>query len=149
MYIYQTAPIDFFDGLTPFEDAISVQETQHSQFTRADIVTAFAKATALAKNAKGSYWDGDIVEGTIFGKPVAATCPDAFDDEEGYNLFQKLVEERATTCSGVYVFYLPNPGNQNTYFGFVWKQSNNGTTYICSPVALPWISEQDLIHKPN
>ncbi len=36
------------------------------------------------------------------------------------------------------VFFVP--GTNNTMeFGFVWKQDNNGTTFVVSPYEMPWL----------
>jgi len=45
----------------------------------------------------------------------------------------------------MHVFSLPCPENTTTEMGLIWKQSNNGDTYICSPVALPWIDEGEML----
>ncbi len=43
---------------------------------------------------------------------------------------------------GVLVFALPcDSGRLEMEIGFIWKQSNNGTTFIISPRELPWIEE--------
>jgi hypothetical protein len=31
--------------------------------------------------------------------------------------------------------------------GLIWKQNNNGTTFICSPVAIPWFAEWEINQK--
>jgi len=37
------------------------------------------------------------------------------------------------------VIFLPD---ENTFvYGFVWKQSNNGTTFVVSPQPLPWLEK--------
>jgi hypothetical protein len=38
------------------------------------------------------------------------------------------------------VFFLPNPSSGDFLHGFVWKQKNNGITFIISEVELPWIN---------
>jgi hypothetical protein len=37
------------------------------------------------------------------------------------------------------VFWLPDPEWFGFKYGFAWKQSNNGTTFIVSPFRLPWL----------
>jgi len=39
---------------------------------------------------------------------------------------------------GIFVFALPTDEIQ-TEVGFIWKQSNNGTTFILSPCELLWL----------
>jgi hypothetical protein len=43
------------------------------------------------------------------------------------------------TTFGPYVSVLPDPSNSP--FLIVWKQSNNGTTFVASPYELPWLDE--------
>jgi hypothetical protein len=39
-------------------------------------------------------------------------------------------------------FWLPLPADTGNYlFLFAWKQSNNGTTFVASPVELPWLDQ--------
>jgi hypothetical protein len=45
---------------------------------------------------------------------------------------------------GPYVFHLPDNGYPNFYYAFVWKQRNNGTTFIASQIELPWLRECDV-----
>ena len=47
----------------------------------------------------------------------------------------------------IYLFGMPDPDNCRSIWGIAWKQDNNGTTFICSPVELPWLSGDYLIFK--
>ena len=38
-------------------------------------------------------------------------------------------------------FSVPDPENQSFATGVVWKQRNNGTCFVCSPVPLPYLEE--------
>lgn len=49
--------------------------------------------------------------------------------------------------SEIYLFSLPDPSDNRELFGLVWKQSNNGDTFICSPVELPWIEEYKIYQE--
>lgn len=40
------------------------------------------------------------------------------------------------------VFFLPT--ECEFQYAFAWKQDNNGSTFIVSPVALPWLDEHSL-----
>jgi len=40
----------------------------------------------------------------------------------------------------IYVFFLPFPSS--VIFGLAWKQENNGTTYVWSPVELAYLKEE-------
>jgi hypothetical protein len=81
----------------------------------------------------------------------------AMRDEEGvddgrstFNLFRFAMDcaamvyhadgsywERDVRGDNLYVFAIPCEGSPQ--LGLVWKQDNNGTTFICSPVVLPWL----------
>jgi hypothetical protein len=39
--------------------------------------------------------------------------------------------------NGPYVGFIPDEGEMATYF--VWKQDNNGTTYVVTPIEMPWL----------
>lgn len=41
----------------------------------------------------------------------------------------------------LYVFALPVDDGSLPEIGIVWKQDDNGTTYIASPVRLPWLDD--------
>ena len=43
--------------------------------------------------------------------------------------------------NNIYLFSLPDPSSNSTRLGLVWKQDNNGTTFICSPVEIPWLKD--------
>ncbi len=43
--------------------------------------------------------------------------------------------------AGPFIFAIPDPDNVEMRYGFVWKQENNGATYITSPLELVWIEE--------
>lgn len=46
---------------------------------------------------------------------------------------------------GPYVFMLPmNDGGGTMTAGFIWKQSNNGTTFVVSPFEMPWLRDAPL-----
>ncbi len=53
----------------------------------------------------------------------------------------------STSWDGTFVFeprilFFPHVDNSFGWsYGFVWKISNNGTTYVVSPVEMPWLSE--------
>lgn len=43
-----------------------------------------------------------------------------------------------------FVFFIPAPQKCSPCYGYVWKQNNNGQTFIASPIRLPWL-ESDLV----
>lgn len=44
----------------------------------------------------------------------------------------------------LYVFGLPYPALTTTRIGLVWKQHNNGTSFVCSPLEIPWLKEYEI-----
>lgn len=60
-------------------------------------------------------------------------------------MHERAFWEGDVSCVGV--FGIPNPENACTEWGIVWKQGNNGTSYICSPVDLPWMDKDDLLSE--
>ena len=111
MFIYQTAPVDFFAGMLPIAYAAEKMREELGNEEVFKLIRLAMDCSRAVSLAKGSYWEGDI---------------------RGFDLF---------------VFALPDPDATPPHIGLTWKQENNGTTYICSPVALPWISDDDLL--PN
>lgn len=45
-------------------------------------------------------------------------------------------------------FSIPDSGLCVWRHGLVWKQDNNGTSFICSPVPIPWLEECLLMVAP-
>lgn len=45
----------------------------------------------------------------------------------------------------VFVFSLPGCSAIDTMVGFIWRQSSNGTTFVCSPVRLSWLAGDELL----
>jgi hypothetical protein len=41
------------------------------------------------------------------------------------------------------VFWSPDPDLFRFSYGFVWKQDNNGTTFIISPQPLKWLEDDE------
>jgi hypothetical protein len=38
------------------------------------------------------------------------------------------------------VLWLPDPNDATFKYAFVWKQSQNGSTFVVSQIALPWLT---------
>jgi hypothetical protein len=51
----------------------------------------------------------------------------------------RLVHWEGDIREGPFVSMLPFPGNNWSAPIIAWKQDNNGTTFIASPVSLPWV----------
>lgn len=105
MFIYETSPQDYFDGMVPLCDAIyNSGENEGSNDTAWRIIHFVISCVYKVARAK-SFWEGDI------------------------------------RGNDIYLFSLPDPDNAMVRMGLVWKQDNNGSTYICSPVEIPWLKE--------
>ena len=76
------------------------------------------------------------------------------DDPYGEHEFTKNQIEQLTAemknidswegdvMDGVYLFALPGKNmDTNLALGIVWKQRNNGTTFVVSEMELPWLKE--------
>lgn len=46
---------------------------------------------------------------------------------------------------GPFIFSLPDPHRSIMEIGFVWKQENNGTTFVLSPFQLPWLTNHGVV----
>ena len=55
------------------------------------------------------------------------------------------IEWEGDITAGPYVFLLPDPDGSCFRYGFVWKQYNNGRTFIASPFELHWLNEYKVI----
>lgn len=51
--------------------------------------------------------------------------------------------------AGPYAFFIPT-GNCGPDFGFIWKQCSNGSTFVASPIRIPWLDEYEVNgHAPS
>ncbi|MDM1022090.1 hypothetical protein QSV37_17600 [Acinetobacter sp. VNK23] len=48
---------------------------------------------------------------------------------------------------GPYVFFLPDPQGMNIEYGFMFKQYNNGRTFIISPFELDYMDRYEDVEK--
>lgn len=48
-----------------------------------------------------------------------------------------------------YVFALPDPDSARARIGLVWKQDNDGGTFVASPVHLDWLSNYLITPKKD
>lgn len=120
MWIYQVGPIDFHWNLLP-----TVEE--------------------FLKNKSSS-----LEEGTWWGVDWSQQHATLAIKLEQYRLSAEIVEklnkhlEFANNKMGwegdfnyePRIFFIPNPDDFSMDYGFVWKQGNNGTTFVVSPVLL-------------
>jgi hypothetical protein len=59
-----------------------------------------------------------------------------------FNISKELATENGWEGDfrgSAYVFWIPDEHNMR--YGFVWKQDNNGTTFVVSPVPLPHLKD--------
>jgi hypothetical protein len=61
------------------------------------------------------------------------------DVKRAEDLAEKRGWEGDFVHGGPRVFWLPV--ENEIIYGFVWKQSNNGTTFVVSPKPIPWCDE--------
>ena len=103
MFIYETGPLDWFDGMVPVCKAIRDAQHQDRDDSALEIVSLMM--LCAYKVARATSWEGDIRDDNI------------------------------------YLFSLPDPDFDSTRMGLIWKQDNNGSTFTCSPVEIPWLKE--------
>lgn len=95
--------------------------------TAADIVLDVAQAAVEALTKGPSFYESeleisDVLEQFDYAKALARECGWEGDFTEKPRLF-----------------WLPAEGGFE--FGFVWKQSNSGQTFVISPYPLPWLDD--------
>lgn len=116
-YFYATPPQDFFDGMVSLAKLIR------------------EKSITIDYDEKDKVYP-HIIDNYELLK-IVVTC--AF-----------VVSKKGSHWEGdirgedIYLFSLPDPDNCSEKIGIVWKQENNGTTFICSPVELPWLSNYEI-----
>jgi hypothetical protein len=110
MYVHETYPIDFY-----WEQLKTVAETA-GELARLD-----AESRAAGTDPAG-----------------------AFPDPAEFQRAWKTAQDLATNAgwegdfrNDPVVFWIPVEGSFD--YGFVIKQDNNGTTYVVSPVRMPWL----------
>ena len=55
---------------------------------------------------------------------------------------EKISSWEGDVMDGVYLFALPGKNMDSSLaLGIVWKQRNNGTTFVVSEMELPWLKE--------
>lgn len=121
MFCYQTDALDCFSGLTGLTEEVDrINEVFKNKNCRhASLMELFAFVMFCAKEMstkESCCWEGDIRH-------------HVGEDEFAY------YENNA------YIFSIPNPYENNCSYGMIWKQDNNGTTFICSSVELPHLSD--------
>jgi hypothetical protein len=83
--------------------------------------------------------------------------PNGTEDEKIYWDTRSPLKDFANVCrlagkkshwegdfkEGPYLWWLPDGDNEFVY-AFAWKQHNNGTTYVASPVKLSWLDAYEV-----
>ena len=114
MYCYTDIPLDYWEGLYSVSETLTNIAKQEVHNRR--FLMNLVEFLMLCAN-KHRGWEGDIQH---------------FSD--GHESFYE---------DSAYLFCIPNPSKNCTEFGLIWKQHNNGTTFICSPVELPHLGTAD------
>ena len=121
MYAYHLAPIDYgWEFLSTFEEMVAKTAKYDAELFLREV-------------------DAHNIEGTL-----------------GYrkNLYDAFIKARQAAASVGWkgdfreyprVIALPEPGGCEMVFAFVWKQDNNGSTFIISPVEMPVYQKHSMI----
>jgi hypothetical protein len=117
MHVYMTGPIDLWEKLRTVDEYCG---------SILSIVNPFIEKDG------GAYGDGEV------------------NLEKFHHILQSLQEamELAQKVGwdgdireGPFIFLLPDVEHGEMKFGFIWKQDNDGITFIASPFPLPWVTK--------
>ena len=116
-YAYCTLPIDNgFNNLILLEDYV-IRLANSAKSVPGEITDDFkAENQYSSVSSVLSLWE--------FGKSLA-----------------KKVGWEGDIREGPYVFFIPDPGSFEMRQCFVFKQDNNGETFIISPFEMPWLRD--------
>jgi len=112
MYIYESSPLDDFHGLSSAKEIVS-------SFMRRPVYEYYCPNDHSTKFT-------ELFE-------LAMRCA----------RFVSMAEKShwEGDIGDLHFFAVPQPPDRIA-IGLVWKQGNNGTTYICSPIPLPWVETE-------
>lgn len=111
-----SCPVDYFSGCIAFSKHVESILAENDQFCEVgDALQSRFKALAEIYSAVSEAMEG-------FDRDNSGWEGDVRDDE-------------------LYVFALPSDSCE-TKIGFIWKQENNGSTFVASPYPLPWLGLQ-------
>ena len=120
MFCYETSPLDHFQGLTGLTEEVDrinqVHRNKNIRHARLMELFAFVMFCAREISKKNSCWEGDIRH---------------YIGNDEWHYYE----------NNAYIFSIPNPDYATCSYGMIWKQDNNGSTFICSPVELPHLAE--------
>ena len=123
-YIYQTNPVDFFHGLMPIKK----------------VARDFMECPTIVRCTASGEEESDELFPLFL---LAMRCARAVALAKGSYWEGDIRGEQ------LFVFAIPDPDASPPRLGLMWKQDNNGTTYICSPVQIPWIDQEELLTTTN
>ena len=115
LYLYEMPPIDSFLGMTPLPVAMQM-----------------AKEESEEDNVFRNQWEssGDAV------LRIANLVIDSFH-EACFSPECNWEGDIKNIC----VFAIPHPDQERSELCLIWKQENNGTTFISSPIELDYLNE--------
>lgn len=114
MYFYSTGPIDDWFGWQPYEDTLEKAYSEQAEW----------------KNEKREPFDG-IPDYVGLLQRLAT---------KSHLGFAKYCGWEGDTTGGEYIAGFPADHSGPSIL-FALKQSNNGTTFVASPIELPWLGE--------
>jgi hypothetical protein len=113
VHVYKTPPIDFWCGWTPARDVVKWD-------LGPTLDVSFAFNTISAAQWDYQWWAAKVgairlgwKEGDIRGYPDNAPLVSGLPEWDG--------------------------GGEGCYFMIAWKQGDHGTTFVASPIPLPWL----------
>ena len=100
------------------------------------LMTVEVAETIVARS--GEEFDDEPTPRIPFTRSEAA---EAFrlDLETAKALASRVFWEGDIVGGRIGVFWIPDPDNMTFEYAFAWKQVNNGSTFIVSPIPLPWL----------
>lgn len=119
MFVYQISPIDFWEGCTLLEDYVK-NKLKYLTEHKSDIKLCFEPYSDLR----------DILEFYREAQKIAIKYGD-FKNED--------------LKDGPYISGIPREDVECAVI-IMWKQNNNGTTYVASQIELPWLKD-DMIFQ--
>ena len=120
--VYSVGPIDYFDGMQ------NVKSFRNTLRVKKDLSLTEVEEAELY----GELWVED------------------FDEilQRAFDLVKRIEAAywEGDVIQGPFVFSLPFPDEVSCKLGFMWKQQNNGTTFIVSPERLNHIENELLVY---
>lgn len=112
MFYYETPPIDYFAGMVTFDEFCA----------------------QIRREQQGCSLLGDEVDNYVIEDMINSL-------ERTKKFFTCESSWEGDIVAGPFVFTIPDPNSSSFKEGFVWKQDNNGMSFIASPCPIPWLKE--------